>query len=96
MPQPFVRAGFDAGGGALGDKQDPAVDPDVERVAHLDAGLGHRSFRQRNLELARNLGHASSLANVKDHVKDTEIADRLYGVTMEEPGVSTLISIQLN
>jgi chromosome segregation ATPase len=25
-----------------------------------------------------------------------EIADRLYGVTMEEPGVSKLISIQLN
>jgi len=25
-----------------------------------------------------------------------EIADRLYGVTMEEPGVSKLISIELN
>jgi chromosome segregation ATPase len=25
-----------------------------------------------------------------------EIADRLYGVTMEEPGVSKLISIQMN
>jgi chromosome segregation ATPase len=25
-----------------------------------------------------------------------EIAKRLYGVTMEEPGVSKLISIQLN
>jgi chromosome segregation ATPase len=25
-----------------------------------------------------------------------EIADRLYGVTMEEPGVSKLISLQLN
>jgi chromosome segregation ATPase len=25
-----------------------------------------------------------------------EIADKLYGVTMEEPGVSKLISIQLN
>jgi chromosome segregation protein len=28
--------------------------------------------------------------------KTMEIADRLYGVTMEEPGVSKLISIQLN
>jgi chromosome segregation ATPase len=25
-----------------------------------------------------------------------EIANRLYGVTMEEPGVSKLISVQLN
>jgi chromosome segregation protein len=28
--------------------------------------------------------------------KTMEIADRLYGVTMEEPGVSKLISIDLN
>jgi chromosome segregation protein len=28
--------------------------------------------------------------------KTMEIANRLYGVTMEEPGVSKLISIQLN
>lgn len=28
--------------------------------------------------------------------KTMEIADRLYGVTMEEPGVSKLISIQLH
>jgi chromosome segregation protein len=28
--------------------------------------------------------------------KTMEIANRLYGVTMEEPGVSKLISIQMN
>jgi chromosome segregation protein len=33
---------------------------------------------------------------VTHHRKTMEIADRLYGVTMEEPGVSKLISIRLN
>jgi chromosome segregation protein len=28
--------------------------------------------------------------------KTMEIADRLYGVTMEEPGVSKLVSLRLN
>ena len=28
--------------------------------------------------------------------KTMEIANRLYGITMEEPGVSKLISVQLN
>jgi chromosome segregation protein len=31
------------------------------------------------------------------HSKQTmEVADSLYGVTMEEPGVSTLVSVRLN
>ena len=31
------------------------------------------------------------------HSKQTmEMADTLYGITMEEPGVSTMISVRLN
>ena len=33
---------------------------------------------------------------ITHHRRTMEIADRLYGVTMEEPGVSKLISLQLN
>jgi chromosome segregation protein len=34
---------------------------------------------------------------IMTHCKQTmEMADTLYGVTMEEPGVSTMISVRLN
>ena len=42
--------------------------------------------------------YEAKVADVKTtHSRRTmEIADRLYGVTMEEPGVSKLISLQMN
>ena len=45
-------------------------------------------------DLRRELG--MSIILITHNRKTMEIANRLYGVTMEEPGVSKLISIQMN
>ncbi|MGE3959407.1 MAG: chromosome segregation protein SMC [Vicinamibacterales bacterium] len=55
-----------------------------------DANIG------RFVEMLRSMQHHTQFILITHHRKTMEIADRLYGVTMEEPGVSKLISVQLN
>ncbi|HWP99817.1 MAG TPA: hypothetical protein VNK92_05055, partial [Vicinamibacterales bacterium] len=55
-----------------------------------DANIG------RFVELLRGMQRHTQFILVTHNRKTMEIADRLYGVTMEEPGVSKLISVQLN
>jgi chromosome segregation protein len=55
-----------------------------------DANIG------RFVELLRGMQRHTQFILITHNRKTMEIADRLYGVTMEEPGVSKLISVQLN
>ena len=55
-----------------------------------DANIG------RFVEMLRGMQRHTQFILITHNRKTMEIADRLYGVTMEEPGVSKLISVQLN
>jgi chromosome segregation protein len=55
-----------------------------------DANVG------RFVDMLRGMQADTQFILITHHRKTMEIADRLYGVTMEEPGVSKLISLRLN
>ena len=55
-----------------------------------DANIG------RFVEMLQSMQEHTQFIIITHSRKTMEIADRLYGVTMEEPGVSKLISIDLN
>jgi chromosome segregation protein len=55
-----------------------------------DANIG------RFVDMLRGLQERTQFVLVTHNRKTMEIADRLYGVTMEEPGVSKLISVDMN
>jgi len=55
-----------------------------------DANIG------RFVEMLQGMQDHTQFILVTHNRKTMEIADRMYGVTMEEPGVSKLISLQLN
>jgi chromosome segregation protein len=55
-----------------------------------DANIG------RFVEMLRGMQSHTQFILITHNRKTMEIANRLYGVTMEEPGVSKLISLQMN
>jgi chromosome segregation protein len=55
-----------------------------------DANIG------RFVEMLQGMQEETQFILITHNRKTMEIANRLYGVTMEEPGVSKLISVQLN
>jgi chromosome segregation protein len=55
-----------------------------------DANIG------RFVDMLQGMQEHTQFILITHNRKTMEIADRLYGVTMEEPGVSKLISVQLN
>jgi chromosome segregation protein len=61
----------------------------------IDAPLDDANIA-RFVEMLRGMQQHTQFIVITHNRKTMEIADRLYGVTMEEPGVSKLISVQLN
>ena len=55
-----------------------------------DANIG------RFIEMLKSLQALTQFVLITHNRKTMEIADRLYGITMEEPGVSRLISMELS
>ena len=61
----------------------------------IDAPLDEANVG-RFVDMLRGMEDCTQFVVVTHNRKTMEIADRLYGVTMEEPGVSKLISVRLN
>ena len=61
----------------------------------IDAPLDNANV-SRFVEMLRGMLDRTQFILITHNRRTMEIANRLYGVTMEEPGVSKLISVQLN
>ena len=61
----------------------------------IDAPLDDANVH-RFIEMLRGMLDRTQFILITHNRRTMEIANRLYGVTMEEPGVSKLISVQLN
>jgi chromosome segregation protein len=61
----------------------------------VDAPLDDANVGRYN-EMIRELSRASQFILITHNKRTMEISDTLYGVTMEEPGVSKLVSVKLS
>ena len=61
----------------------------------IDAPLDDANV-SRFVEMLRSMLSHTQFILITHNRRTMEIANRLYGVTMEEPGVSKLISVQLH
>jgi chromosome segregation protein len=61
----------------------------------VDAPLDHANIGRFNAML-REMAATSQFVIVTHNTRTMEIADTLYGVTMEEPGVSRLVSVDMS
>jgi chromosome segregation protein len=61
----------------------------------VDAPLDDANIGRFN-EIVREMSELSQFIIITHNKYTMEIADTLYGVTMEEPGVSKLVSVRIN
>ncbi len=61
----------------------------------IDAPLDEINVFRFN-RLLKEIGEASQVVMVTHNKQSMEIADALFGITMEEKGISKLVSINLN
>ncbi|WP_072715713.1 chromosome segregation protein SMC [Rhodothermus profundi] len=60
----------------------------------VDAPLDEANV-ERFMRLLRSFSDNTQFILITHNLRTMELADRLYGVTMQEPGVSTLVSVRL-
>jgi len=60
----------------------------------VDAPLDEANVGRYN-ELVREMSAQSQFILITHNKRTMEVADTLYGVTMEEPGISKLVSVRL-
>jgi chromosome segregation protein len=60
----------------------------------VDAPLDDANIDRFN-ELVREMGRQSQFLLITHNKRTMEVADTLYGVTMEEPGISKIVSVRL-
>jgi chromosome segregation protein len=61
----------------------------------VDAPLDEANVTRFN-EMVREMAQSSQFILITHNRRTMEIVDRLYGVTMEEPGISKLVSVNLS
>jgi chromosome segregation protein len=61
----------------------------------VDAPLDDANVGRYN-ELVKEMSRASQFILITHNKRTMEMVDTLYGVTMEEPGVSKLVSVRLS
>jgi len=61
----------------------------------VDAPLDEANVKRYN-EIVRETSEISQFILITHNRRTMEIVDRLYGVTMEEPGISKLVSVSLS
>ena len=61
----------------------------------VDAPLDEANVTRFN-DIVRDTAQISQFILITHNRRTMEIADRLYGITMEEPGISKLVSVNLS
>jgi len=61
----------------------------------VDAPLDEANVGRYN-EMVREMSHGSQFIVITHNKRTMEVSDSLYGVTMEEPGISKIVSVKLS
>jgi chromosome segregation protein len=61
----------------------------------VDAPLDDANIGRFN-EVVRDIAQMSQVVLITHNKRTMEIADVLYGITMEEPGISKLVSVRMS
>ena len=72
----------------------PHKDPVISLLDEVDAPLDDANVSRFN-ELLREIAKISQFIVITHNKRTMSRADRLYGITMEEPGMSKVVSVDL-